>query len=455
MWAPKTTPPDVKSGLDAAYTKANDSPAPPDPAIYQAVSQDPIVGGAIGDARVTLQKLLAQAYSVHAVGGILIDFVVTAELGTALVNAASAFEAKIMQEWSVLEILEMGVARPLMPLKLAVQYAVVPAMYAYTQQVFTQTPLKAAAAAESVGASAGATVTLFPSPVPVAGGPTLALPVTPEPLQVFPLKSQLVRATAPWMKYWRQPVMIFGYLTLTLSQFSHFYQDWTDKFILTKAYEMKLLGVNLYVMQDLYTPANGYGAISDKGYEPWTTAAGSKRADQLFCLMAIARRDPAPVTKISVFRPSNPGGIVTYSQAMIYNANPQKPPLLWWQVPPAAQNSVQNWLAPLPASVVGFNQVLPLMTAGWDKLTAIWDQPTVGWDTLNWANQVPEASNFVLPDPRELLFMSPLPQVRLNWQAKLVPTTRLSESAPYLPGGPLQSILNLLGSGPRTLDGTH
>jgi hypothetical protein len=454
-WPPKMTAPDVKEGLDAAYAKANNSPAPPDPATYNAVNQDPIVGGAIGDARETLQKLLAQAYAVHAVGGILIDLVVTAELGTALVNAARAFEEKIMQEWSVLEILEMGVARPLMPLKLAVQYAGVPALCGFTQQVVNQTPLKAEAAAKSVGAGAGATVTLFPSPNPVAGGPTLALPVTPEPLQVFPLKSQVVRATAPWMKFWRQPVLLFGDLTLTLSQFSHFYQDWTDKFILLKAYEMKLLGVNLYVMQDLYTLQNGYGATSDKGYEPWTTAAGSKEADQLFSLMAIARRDPAPVTKASVFRPTNPGGIVAYSQAMIYNANPQKRPLLWWQVPPAAQNAVQNWTSPLPTTAIAFNQALPLMTAGWDKLTAIWDQPTVGWDTLNWDCTVPEASNFVLPDPREMLFLSPLPQVRLNWQAKLVPTTRLSESAPSLPGGPLQNILNRLGSGPRALDGTH
>jgi len=347
------------------------------------------------------------------------------------------------------------VARPLMPLKLALQYAVVPAMYTFTQQVFNQTPLNAEAAAKSVGAGAGATVTLFPSPAPVAGGPTLTLPVVPEPLQVFPLKSQLVRSTAPWMKYWRQPVMIFGNLTLTLSQFSHFYEDWTDKFLLMKAYEMKVLGVNLYVMQDTFRLENGYGTLSDKGYEPWTTAEGSKRADQLFCLMAIARRDPAPVTKVSVFRPSNPGGIVAYSQAMIYNANPQKPPLLWWQVPPEAQDAVQNWTATMPTSALGFNQALPLLTAGWDKLTAIWSQPEVGWDTLNWEGETPEASNFVLNDPREKLFMTPQPKVRLNWQAKLVPTTRLSESAPSLPGGPLQTILSRLGAGQRTLDNTH
>jgi hypothetical protein len=455
VWPKRMTDSDVKSALTTAYGKANDSPTPPDPATYNAVSQDPMVGGAIGDARVTLQKLLAQAYTVHALGGALIDLVVTSELGAALVNAAMAFEAKLMQEWTVLEILEMGVARPLMPLKLALQDAVVPAMYSYTKLVVTETPLQAAAAAQSVGAGEGATVTLFPSPTPVAGGPTLALPVTPEPLQVFPLKSQLVRATAPWMKCWRQPVLIFGYLALTLSQFSQFYEDWTNKFILLKAYEMKRLGVNLYVMQDLATPTNGYGALSDKGQEPWTTAQGSKRADQLFSLVAFARRAPAPVTKVPVFRQPNPGGIVAYSQAMLYNANPQKPPAQGWQVPSAAQNSVQSWLAPLPTSAAQFSQVLPALTAGWNQLTAIGDQPDVGWDTLNWNGQMPEASNFVLPAPSGMLSLTALPQVRLNWQAKLVPTTRLRESAPYQQGGPLPAILNRLGTAPRTLDSTH
>jgi hypothetical protein len=460
VWTPRTTDSNVQQALQTAYTKANDSPEPPDPATYQAVSQNPPnVGGALWDARDVLQKLLTQAYTVHALGGTLIDLVATAELGAALVNVAVGFETKIMQEWMVLEILENGVARPLQPLKLALQYAAVPALYVYTQQVVSQTPLSAAAAAQSVAAGGGATVTLFPSPSPVAGGPTLALPVTPEPLLLFPLKSQLVRATSPWMKFWRQPVLLFGDLTLTLSQFSKFYKDWTDKFLLLKAYEMKRMGVNLYVMQDLFTAVNGFGALGDKGTEPWTTAQGSQRADQLFCLMVIARRDPAPVTKVSVFRPTNPGGIVAYSQAMLYNANPQKPPQTCWQVPPAAESSVPSWLAPLPTSLTEFNQVLPQLTAGWGGMTDGGDQPNVAWDTLNWDGQSPEASNLALADPlgmlSGMLSVAPLPQVRLNWQAKLVPTTRLSESAPYLPSGPLSTILGRLGPGPRALDNTH
>jgi hypothetical protein len=458
VWTPRKSDPNVKQALQTAYEKANDSPEPPDPMTYNCVSQDPRVGGAIGDARETLQKLLAQAYTVHALGGILDDLVVTSELGVALVAVAQAFEAKIMQEWTVLEFLEQGVAVPLLTLKLALQDAVVPALYGYTQTVVKLAPLNAEAAAQSVAAGAGATVTLFPSPSPVGGGPTLALPVAQEPLLLFPLKSQLVRATAPWMKCWRQPVMIFGYLTLTLCQFSQFYQDWTDKFILTKAYELKRMGVNLYVMQDLFTAENGFGAQSDKGSEPWTrpTPQGSQRADQLFCLMAIARRDPAPVTKVSVFRPNNPGGIVTYSQAMTYNANPQKPSLPGWQVTPAAQGSVPSWAAPLPSSLDQFNQELPQLTAGWNTLTGIGNQPNVGWDTLNWNAQVPEATNFVVPDPGAMFSMAASPpQVCLNWQAKLVPTTRLSESALYLPSGPLSAILGRLGPGPRTLDNTH
>jgi hypothetical protein len=319
-------------------------------------------------------------------------------------------------------------------------------------------------AAQQMAASAGATVTLFPSAKPVGGGPTLALPVTPESRLVFPLKSQMVRAAAPWLKFWRKPVRDFGYLTLQLSQFSSYYKYRTDEFLLTKVYEMKALGVNLFVMQDTFTLKNGYGAVSDKGHEPWTTAEGSKRADQLFGILAIARRDPAPATKVSVFRPTNPGGIVAYSQAMLYNANPQKTPLLWWQVPQAAAQGVQNWLAPLPNSTDQFDQLFPQLLAGWEGLASLLNQPEVGWDTLNWDGAVPEANNpalYLNSTTKQLsgylgmISGSPLPMVRLNWQAKLVPTTRLRESAPYQQGGPLPTILERFGTGLRTLDNTH
>jgi hypothetical protein len=54
--------------------------------------------------------------------------------------------------------------------------------------------------------------------------------------------------------------------------------------------------------------------------------------------------------------------------------------------------------------------------AGWQK--------RVGWDTLNWVVDVPEypgPGNRVV-EPAEIPNI-PLPQIRVNWQAKLVPAT--------------------------------
>jgi hypothetical protein len=145
--------------------------------------------------------------------------------------------------------------------------------------------------------------------------------------------------------------------------------------------------LNLYVLNDLDVQN------SDKGQEPWTRADGSRRADELFCYVGFAHRPAAPLIITPwIFRQPNPDGYVTYAQAMIYNANPQ--------------------------------------TGAVDAKT----QPVVGWDTLNWSNQVPEYSDDEPQPPDYPTDPLPEPQIKLNWQAKLVPTTRLQDAAAWQPG---------------------
>jgi hypothetical protein len=57
-------------------------------------------------------------------------------------------------------------------------------------------------------------------------------------------------------------------------------------------------------------------------------------------------------------------------------------------------------------------------------------QPQIGWDTLNWENAVrefpglrPNDDSYPVPDNVVE------PRVRINWQAKLVPVSRLNEPA--------------------------
>jgi hypothetical protein len=115
------------------------------------------------------------------------------------------------------------------------------------------------------------------------------------------------------------------------------------------------------------------------------------------------------VDRDHIFRQANPNGVLAYSQGMVYNANPQDRP----------------------------------RRAGW--------QPVVGWDTLNWDGDVPEHPSLQpgggVPNP-------PQPVVRLNWQCKLVPTTRLKDAVPFQ-GGNLGAILRRLPPDVCSLDSTH
>jgi hypothetical protein len=128
----------------------------------------------------------------------------------------------------------------------------------------------------------------------------------------------------------------------------------------------------------------------------------------------LAHRPPPAVASGGIFRQENPDGMVCYAQAMFYNANPQ----------------------------VG-------------RGNATW-QPIIGWDTLNWSVQVPEHPGPGSPDNACGTPSVPQPTIRLGWQAKLVPTTRVDEVIlfPIGQNGPTSNVLRrMVGNSP--MNRTH
>ena len=142
----------------------------------------------------------------------------------------------------------------------------------------------------------------------------------------------------------------------------------------------------MYVVKDL----NEKG---EKGEEDWNQAGllGSTRADALFCMMGYAKSKRPHLNSTAFFRQENPHGMACYSQAMVYNANPQ----------------------PESGKADGGNK-----------------QPEVAWDTLAWDHEehrVPEWKDYgefaLLHELRDLLPDLTVPKTKLNWQAKLTPVT--------------------------------
>lgn len=221
-------------------------------------------------------------------------------------------------------------------------------------------------------------------------------------------KSQMIRATNPWARFWRTPIQGAFMLGAPLSGASGGYLKWTNRYIYQcsefqrtdKGEKCKNeatclnrqedgldgRGILMYVVKDL-------NEDGEKGEEDWNQEGimGSTRADAIFCLMGYAKSKRPPLKSPAFFRQENPNGMVCYSQAMIYNANPQ----------------------PAAGEADGGNK-----------------QPKVAWDTLAWdhdRHRVPEWRDFgeytMMHRIRDLLPDMTAPKTKLNWQAKLSPVT--------------------------------
>lgn len=354
-------------------------------------------GGAIGDARKKLLPILADAYRVHAAGGVMCTDPLlrgTFEApGRLLVAAAAAVEATIEFEWLVLDQLEVMAETQLLPLKhlcnpgipkddkhtVGRDWGFIPRLYKYSLETVERTPERAADAAKAMAERHGATGSVFPT---LDGEPfKFELPVEKEP---HGPKSQMVRGMTPWVQYWRRPILVYGTKVLRLSEFAPAYHKHSNEFTLNMArWQWEENKTRLFRLKDS-TP-------NTKGREKWTTAEGSDRADELFCTLGFALKPPPEVIGMPIFRQPQPDGIAAVAQVMIYNANPQHLP---------RQKKMQ---------------------------------PMVGWDTLGWVERLPKAGGEPHPVPEyeygkdfEEEMRRPRtkqPLMALNWHAKLVPVT--------------------------------
>jgi hypothetical protein len=344
-------------------------------------------GAAIGKARVRLKKVLTRAYRVHAAGGVMCmegDIGQLAGSGLRLVRAANALEKNVAFEWAVLDYLEKLAEGPLLGLKHLcnpIDHGIISQLYRYCERVVDETPGRAEKAAAAVAGEQGMTGTLFPN-TKGTGKYTLELPLVAEKIHrgsITHTHSQMVRAMTPWVQYWRKPILDFGRAVLPLSGFAGYYHDESNDFTLNMAWWQWLENkTRLFVLKDLEV------AGADKGEERWTRKAGSRRADELFAVIGFAHQDAPEIMGAPLIRPYQPDGMAAHAQVLVYNANPQDRPRR------------KKW------------------------------QPVVGWDTLNWDNAVPE---YEFGEPygcdREIREQ---PRIKLNWQAKLVPTTRLADA---------------------------
>ena len=336
---------------------------------------------ALGDSFVELKKHMLQSYELHAVGGALYWWPYTRPMGIAIMQGCLAFESMVVREWDILKQAESIAAGQLMQYKKTLRDQIIPAFYRYTQLQQRDTPDRMQRAVESTGDFHSVDASLFPEPSKYATVSALKLPLHPEPESGFGgsiEKSQLVRASVPWIIHWRAPVIRGSAAKLPLSQFSdHYWRHSQDMTLALANKAMRNQGIRLLVVDGL-NEVNG-----NKGQEVWNRTDGSRTADKLFCVMGFTLRSPPPVIGRGVYVEGVDDALLTFSQTMIYNAN-------------------------------------PISTTRSSDL-----QHVTGWDTLNWNHgKIPEwrfGENYGAAVPR--------PGIALNWQAMLVPTTRVNEAS--------------------------
>ncbi len=212
-------------------------------------------------------------------------------------------------------------------------------------------------------------------------------------------QSQWVRATYPWVATWRVPLLnALGWMRFSAA--AEFYKSWTDNYAVAVPVRLMNAGGFMFVMSG--------STVDNKGSETWTNSPSE--AEQLFSLFAAARQANTVSAAPSLFDNRPHDFIVTYAQAITYNAN--------------ATRDLEN------------------------KSAAA--QPIAAWDTLNWQpplnRSVPEVPLQSSPQTDVGLFefikglasggkfysaVDP-PHIKLNWQAKLVPVTRLEKALPHL-----------------------
>lgn len=386
--------------------------------IKSDVNETPKAGATLFDSVIRLRRVLAWSFYAYGFGGALqqlkpIPIVgqILFAAGVIISGAAMVYIEKVYLERKILKGLEF-LAKATSTAKQAI-VQLVRGLYIYQVSVVTLAPAGVIQSTSEVGEQSLVSGNTYPGILPPA-----FLPVEAEPDDLPPNQTQLARATWPWVNRWRVPIQNLMWQWLRLARSANYYEYYSLNFTWEWVEGMKKdYGVNLHVMKGLYGED---GVNGEKGSETWTRADGSKKADDLFCLIGLAHRDAPRLASSGIFKPQNTNGVVAYAQAMVYNGNPQHGP----------------------------------GGGGW--------QARIGWDTLNWTSVVPE-----LPDAAEEVDPKayhglewyedgiPVPEkptMFLNWRTKLVPETRLREAA--LVPGPSAKVIYKMIPVPRSFK-TH
>lgn len=266
-------------------------------------------------------------------------------------------------------------------------------------------------------------------------------------------QSQWVRAAYPNLDAIRAPILgVFDRKLpgLQTSSASKHFKRWTNRYLLMKAhqfqtgivhqgtvrddgvvlrYSKKNVPLSLYVMADSYPTGRTENANwpkseihqlpfrVPKGEESWagTTKRAKREAEKRFTLLSFAKRPMQPVLFTDViYTNPNSQGMLTCAQAIVYNANEQKP----IKRPKSSQSAGAKQ-----------SQSLPVLGTV---------QPNVGWDTLNWkppvqAREFPKSMEAGQKSsgggwPWDVFRDGANPadanaETQLNWQAKLMPVT--------------------------------
>ena len=246
--------------------------------------------------------------------------------------------------------------------------------------------------------------------------------------------TQWVNATYPYVDAFRAPLLAQFEKHLKIAKTRKHFIKWTNRYTLVKSWEFR----SGYRFEKTGAKTGSWSKSSDreplamlvmkgtydrsgtarKGQETWTRSdtTGKEEAEDLFTVIGLGHRELQPLFSSTVFVLPHDRGLTTYAQAILYNANPQSP------IVATSANRAGNV------------------------------QAKIGWDTLNWDSAFPTPSWGSEPSTGEAKWpweifsearQTDSIKVKLNWQAKLMPTThsRLKQATLEYAGSDMNDTL--------------
>ncbi|MBY0525260.1 MAG: Tad domain-containing protein [Gemmataceae bacterium] len=397
----------------------------------------------IFEGKKNLIRALTTVYNIKAIAAVLEKIVIlppVSAFGYALEFVAFGVEIYAGVEWVALEGFEVMVAGLASVRKQLIE-TLMPKFYqSQARAAADGTPALASQAARRIAAENHCEGAVYPQ--------SPALPLGTDPLAketgVDFGKSQIVRATFPWVNYKRKAFLhLTFWMRLSQTPFLYFHYTNSYTFKTCREYYDNDDSNFLYVLRDPQAKDKDVEGV-EKGHEAWTNAPDD--VDRMFTVIGVSYRPSSVLLPRFMGKPSS-SGIVAYAQAMIYNANIQdvNPGVTkrdGFPVQPRVGWDTLNW-SPPPENEPSYAFEWPT----WDHRPGTTD---IEWKPEPYDNATPLSIRLwqqdMYDDQKHLWtvtkFTAKPPQVTINWQAKLIPVTpnRFKAAAGNLPsrfGGPL------------------